>query len=71
MCGICGYIAFNNNIESKKGLVQKMCELLHHRGPDEEGYYWGTNVALGHRRLSIIDLDEGQQPMSNEDGTIC
>jgi asparagine synthase (glutamine-hydrolysing) len=47
-----------------------MCDLLHRRGPDEQGFYWGENVALGHRRLSIIDLAEGQQPMSNKEKTI-
>jgi len=47
-----------------------MCQVMVHRGPDEEGVYLGHGVALGMRRLSIIDLEGGQQPVSNEDGTI-
>src|SRR5262245_25251912 len=47
-----------------------MCQMMVHRGPDEEGVYLGPGVALGMRRLSIIDLDSGQQPVSNEDGSV-
>ena len=43
---------------------------IRHRGPDDEGYYLSGRVGLGHRRLSIVDLSGGHQPMSNEDGTI-
>ncbi len=70
MCGICGFISLRENLEQKKPLIRKMCSLLTHRGPDEEGFYFKGNVALGHRRLSIIDLSGGQQPMGNDDGTI-
>ena len=47
-----------------------MCRAMVHRGPDEEGVYLGAGVGLGMRRLSIIDLDGGQQPISNEDGSV-
>ncbi len=47
-----------------------MTDSLHHRGPDDSGYYFNDFVGLGHRRLAIIDLETGRQPMSNEDGTV-
>ncbi len=50
--------------------VQRMTAALTHRGPDEEGYHLEPGIGLGHRRLSIIDLSTGQQPLSNEDGTV-
>lgn len=51
--------------------MEKMTQLLRYRGPDDEGYYISSNVGLGHRRLSIIDLSQaGRQPMSNEDGSV-
>jgi asparagine synthase (glutamine-hydrolysing) len=62
MCGICGIN--ENNID----LVERMCDQMVHRGPDQDGVYAGEAVTLGHRRLSIIDLSEnGRQPMFNED----
>ncbi len=70
MCGICGYIDYKNPIDKKRAIVHKMCELLTHRGPDEFGYFFDKNLALGHRRLSIIDLSSGKQPMQNEQGNI-
>ncbi|MCK4417010.1 MAG: asparagine synthase (glutamine-hydrolyzing) [Candidatus Latescibacteria bacterium] len=69
MCGICGIY----NLDGRpvdKGLLQRMNNTLVHRGPDDEGYYLSSKVGLGHRRLSIIDLDTGKQPMGNEDGSI-
>jgi len=51
-------------------LLKRMCDALHHRGPDEEGFHFEESVGLGHRRLSIIDLAAGQQPLCNEDGTV-
>ncbi len=70
MCGICGYITFTQSIEEKKTVLAGMCDLLHHRGPDEGALYTQGKVGLGHRRLSIIDLAGGKQPMSNEDETL-
>lgn len=66
MCGICGYQGIFKN-----GLVQQMAELIAHRGPDDHGFWEdaGRQVALGHTRLSIIDLRaEGRQPLRNETG---
>lgn len=66
MCGITGFAGF----EDKK-LIRKMADILSHRGPDDSGYFIGKNVCLGHRRLSIIDVGGGKQPMYNEDNTVC
>jgi len=63
MCGIAGIIG-----KADEGLIQSMTRVLAHRGPDGEGYYLDQGVALGHRRLSIIDLETGQQPMTSADG---
>jgi len=70
MCGISG-IAFKdtNHPVSRPDLV-RMTRLLEHRGPDDEGYFTGPGTGLGMRRLAIIDLDGGKQPISNEDGTV-
>ncbi len=70
MCGICGYITFRSGIEAKRPILAEMCDLLRHRGPDEGALYCKGNVGLGHRRLSIIDLSGGKQPMSTEDGSL-
>lgn len=68
MCGIAGIFDINSTPE--KGLIERMCRIMTHRGPDGEGYHIGGPVALGHRRLSIIDLAGGKQPLCNEDGTV-
>ncbi|HDZ77047.1 MAG TPA: asparagine synthase (glutamine-hydrolyzing) [Candidatus Omnitrophica bacterium] len=74
MCGICGIIDYSTNSGIGEDRIRKMCVKMQHRGPDDEGVYIdreGLVAALGHRRLSIIDLSSaGQQPMPNEDGTI-
>jgi asparagine synthase (glutamine-hydrolysing) len=70
MCGIAGLLMLDGS-GSPEGLIEKMIETLSHRGPDGQGVHRVGPVALGHRRLSIIDLSEaGNQPMCNEDGTI-
>ena len=69
MCGISGIYHFSNE-PVRRDLIERMNETLHHRGPDGEGYYLSGPVALGHKRLSIIDLNNGEQPMSNEDETV-
>ena len=69
MCGICGIINFDKSRSVDGSVLKRMCDVIVHRGPDEEGYYCKANVGLGMRRLSIIDLDTGHQPISNEDGT--
>ena len=65
MCGIAGIVG----IESKE-VIKSMCDVIRHRGPDDCGYYIDKNISLGHRRLSIIDLKTGKQPIHNEDETI-
>ncbi len=71
MCGICG-IAIPKKLNRKvdESEVKAMRDAMTHRGPDDSGIFLGGSVGLGHRRLSIVDLGGGQQPMSNEDDTI-
>lgn len=66
MCGICGIIDLPDNAVSE-ATVRVMTESLTHRGPDAEGFYFDGSVGLGHRRLKVIDLEGGQQPMCSED----
>jgi asparagine synthase (glutamine-hydrolysing) len=73
MCGIAGILAFNDALALDQQTVGRMTDALRHRGPDDAGTYVCREhrVALGHRRLSIIDLSSaGHQPMANEDGTV-
>lgn len=70
MCGICGIINLNKDTPPDEGLLLKMMGRLYHRGPDSSGYYRDERAALGHTRLSIIDLKTGAQPLSNEDETL-
>ncbi|HEY7915035.1 MAG TPA: asparagine synthase (glutamine-hydrolyzing) [Blastocatellia bacterium] len=65
MCGICGYTGIEED-----GLLESMTAALTHRGPDGSGYFRSQDVGLGHRRLSIIDVAGGQQPIENEDGSL-
>lgn len=69
MCGICGIVDLPNS-EISNDLIKKMTDKLEHRGPDDEGYFEFNNIGLGHRRLSIIDLNTGHQPILNEDNNI-
>jgi asparagine synthase (glutamine-hydrolysing) len=70
MCGIHGYLALNGAPAPDRGLLDRMGDLTVHRGPDEAGTYAADPVLLGMRRLSIIDLAGGHQPIANEDETI-
>jgi len=70
MCGICGIAKTNNGEPIAASLMAAMCETLVHRGPDDQGVHTEKNIGLGARRLSIIDLEKGHQPLSNEDGTV-
>ena len=70
MCGIVGFTAEYLDPASARQTAKAMAALIRHRGPDGEGYYADTRAALGHRRLSIIDVNGGGQPMFNEDGTL-
>ena len=64
MCGFVGYISKEKN---KENTIKEMNDLIAHRGPDDEGYYTDEDIALGFRRLSIIDLNTGSQPIYNDD----
>jgi len=66
MCGICGYVNLDGKKEASEGIVKAMSLVLASRGPDDEGYFAKGGVAMGHRRLSIIDLATGHQPLSNQ-----
>lgn len=70
MCGICGIFEFERREDLPSEGVHQMNQTMIHRGPDDGGVFVGPGIGLGHRRLSIIDLAGGHQPMSNEDGTI-
>ncbi len=70
MCGICGIYSYNSNREIGRNLQSSMLSAIRHRGPDDEGSYNEEKLFLGMRRLSIIDLNGGHQPMSNEDDSI-
>lgn len=65
MCGIVGYVGQGN-----RSMLNAMCSAISHRGPDDEGFFVGVGVGLGMRRLSIIDLTGGNQPISNENGSV-
>lgn len=69
MCGIAGIASFGEKPVQREE-IQRMCEALYHRGPDEDGFYFSSDVGLGMRRLSIIDLNTGRQPVSNEDSSV-
>jgi asparagine synthase (glutamine-hydrolysing) len=70
MCGICGIVDLERPDAISLDVLNRMNDALAHRGPDDAGVYLAQNVGLGHRRLSIIDVIGGHQPLSNEDGTI-
>jgi len=71
MCGITGIFDTRGKREIDRSLLERMNESQHHRGPDEGGRHVEPGIGLGHRRLSIIDLSTGQQPLFNEDGSVC
>ena len=70
MCGIVGIWDSQGARPVERSLLLRMNEVQHHRGPDETGVHFAPGVALGHKRLSIIDLATGQQPLFNEDGSV-
>ncbi len=70
MCGIAGRFNYNAHDPVDAGVLAAMTEVLAHRGPDAAGYYRSAGIGLGHRRLSIIDLATGDQPLANEDGSV-
>src|SRR5579863_9575366 len=80
MCGIAGFIRRDagdvphqtphQTMDGDRALVRAMCDRIRHRGPDDEGLYAGAGGTIGMRRLAIIDLLTGHQPMCNEDATL-
>jgi asparagine synthase (glutamine-hydrolysing) len=70
MCGICGKLMFDAEAKVPQALMKSMADTIRHRGPDDEGFYVSGHIGLGFRRLSIIDLSGGHQPLSNEDGSV-
>lgn len=70
MCGILGFINTDLPRPADEQIARAMAAAIRHRGPDDEGFYFKENVAMGMRRLSIIDLSTGHQPISNEDGSV-
>jgi len=69
VCGICGILDFNNSIPDEQ-LLKNMCSVIEYRGPDDDGFFLDRGIGLGMRRLSIIDIDGGHQPIHNEDSSI-
>lgn len=68
---MCGIVGFTNNIDNSNTVIEEMMDRIKHRGPDAEGKYIDEGIALGHRRLSIIDVSsQGDQPIFNEDGSL-
>ena len=63
MCGIVGFVNYKKELPNKKNIINTMTQTLSNRGPDEEGLYLNSNVALGHKRLIVIDPQGGKQPM--------
>jgi asparagine synthase (glutamine-hydrolysing) len=70
MCGICGKLFFDRERKVAPSSLKNMADAISHRGPDDEGFHLSGPVGLGFRRLSIIDLAGGHQPLCNEDGTV-
>ena len=70
MCGICGMFEFEQQQEVSRSVIHRMTQTIVHRGPDDEGIYVAPGIGLGFRRLSIIDVAGGHQPLSNEDGRV-
>jgi len=70
MCGITGIIHYDKSRKVNKNQLKRMTDIIRHRGPDSDGFYLNGNIGLGHRRLSIIDLSTGDQPMFNNDKSI-
>jgi asparagine synthase (glutamine-hydrolysing) len=71
MCGFAGVVYFDKDRIVDAGVLKRMTDSIYHRGPDDEGFHIDGNVGLGFRRLSIIDLYAGHQPLFNEDNSLC
>src|SRR5688500_14668987 len=71
LCGICGFVYREHHRPIHLPVIQQMNQTIVHRGPDSEGYHTSEGVALAMRRLSIIDVAGGEQPIYNEDKTLA
>ncbi|MBO0799068.1 MAG: asparagine synthetase B, partial [Blastocatellia bacterium] len=71
MCGITGIFHYGSDEPVSERILRRMTDVISHRGPDDEGFYLEKRAGLGHRRLAIIDLAGGHQPIFNEDGTVA
>src|SRR5271167_692691 len=71
MCGIAGIFDYRGRAEIDRTLLRRMTDILGHRGPDGDGYHIEPGIGLGHRRLAIVDLATGDQPLFNEDRAVC
>ena len=71
MCGVTGIFDIRGRGDVDRSLLRRMTDILAHRGPDGDGFHYAPGLGLGHRRLAIVDLVTGDQPLFNEDGTIC
>jgi len=70
MCGIAGILEFGRDARANAAALREMCRVITHRGPDDDGFYTDGALGIGMRRLSIVDVAGGHQPISNEDGTL-
>ena len=70
MCGIAGIVSLNGSAAIDPGIVRRMADAMFHRGPDEDGYFFRSGLAMANRRLSIVGLADGRQPMHNEDRSV-
>ena len=70
MCGIAGIIDLSDQRSTPVGILQRMADAITHRGPDEDGYLDEPGVGLANRRLSIVGLQDGKQPIYNEDRSV-
>mgnify|MGYP001085537883 FL=1 len=71
MCGIAGWVNFGESIKDKTKIMEEMSKALSPRGPDEKGFFYSDNCDMAHVRLTIIDPENGKQPMVKENYTIC
>ena len=71
MCGLAGVIDLRGRRRPERVMLQRMADALWHRGPDDDGFLVAPGIGLAHRRLSIVGLDNGQQPIFNEDRTVA
>ena len=71
MCGICGQLNFAKGEPVDPRTIRRMTDAIAHRGPDDDGYFVSESIGLGFRRLSIIDLAGGHQPLFDAENTVC